>query len=253
MTLLLVGVVWLFPAHAGDRPRASEVEPGWEQADPVDVRVSLLATFVAQEEWDQALRFVAEVRAEGIEDPRLDLLQAEALINRGLAGEALALVSGREHRSSASAWRLRGLACAALDRPEEGVEAFERAIRLSGENVPAAWYNNLGYLHAATSAWADAIEAYRHALLLEPANSRARNNLGFALAASGRDDEALDAFRAAADPSTPPEAFAWYNLGVARENGGDTPGAMTAYAASLRQHPDFPPAQEALRRLGEHP
>jgi len=130
----------------------------------------------------------------------------------------------------------------AARRFDERVEALRRAAKLLPDD--AGVRNNLGVAHLAAGSPAEAEGAFRAALAWDPANLRARNNLGFALARQQRDDDALVSFRAAGDEGT-----ARYNLGLACELRGDVPAALVQYHAALAARPDDPATRTALARL----
>lgn len=193
---------------------------------------------------EEALRGLAEVRAGGADDPRLDVIQAHALHLTGLQAEALALLQAhlRRHKRDAEAWALLGVVYADGGRLPEAIDALDRALRLAPRDPEVL--NNLGYVELAAGKPEKAVEHLRASLTLDASQPRTRNNLGFALARLERDVEALEAFRAANN-----EADARYNLGVACEMRGDRASAINHFQAALSVRPDHPGAANALQRL----
>lgn len=193
---------------------------------------------------EEALRGLAEVRAGGADDPRLDVIQAHALHLTGLEAEALVLLEThlRRHKRDAEAWALLGVVHADGERLPEAIDALERALRLAPRDAEVL--NNLGYVELAAGRPEKAVQHLRASLTLDASQPRTRNNLGFALARMERDVEALEAFRAANG-----EADARYNLGVACEMRGDRASAINHFQAALSVRPDHPGAASALQRL----
>ena len=133
-----------------------------------------------------------------------------------------------------------GSALSARGRDDEALPVFRA---LADENDAEGWYN-LGTILARRAAYADAVDAFRRALALDPTMGPARHNLGVALVRAGRIDEAIVVLRAcvAAEPDS---EGAIYTLGVALLTSGDRQGASecirrlealgTAPGASLAQ------------------
>ena len=182
-------------AHATPVPLQSTVEwttPSQDRA----VRVDLATAMVDADRPDAALKIIRKARDDGMEGPDLSVVQARALLARGLEGEAETLLDDvvRRHPRHAAAHAALGLLYLDRGQLEEAVVALERAARLAPRE--AIFHNNLGFARLAAGRYADAEGALREALRLDPSSDRARNNLGFALAAQGRTDEAREEFRA---------------------------------------------------------
>jgi hypothetical protein len=77
------------------------------------------------------------------------------------------------------AWFNLALAREAMDRPEEAVEAFERAVALEREQSldDASLYNSYGYLLYRMARYEEAIPLLERAVELAPDHLRAQNNL----------------------------------------------------------------------------
>jgi len=119
------------------------------------------------------------------------------------------------------------------DLLSEAITTLEGATR-ELENRPHLWMH-LGLLRAAGSDTAGAIEAYRHALRLDPERALAHVNLGLALVADGQLDAAVLALEGAValDPSL---AAAHAALGYAlmqRPGSGEAPELALRRALSL--------------------
>ena len=228
------GVAW------AEDPRPDFQDP----ATRAEAQLDVLAGLVGSGLTDQALDVARDLRASGMKDDRLDVLQATAMHQKGMSGEALTMLQKvvARHPRDAAAWGALGLLHADLKRVDLAVDALQRAARLDKNN--AIYLNNLGFVLYAHGDYKGAVEAYQAAVVLDPAAVRTRNNLGFAFARLNKDPEALEAFRAAGD-----ESSARYNLGVACELRNDTACALTNYQAALSARPDSVRVQNALNSL----
>jgi len=93
--------------------------------------------------------------------------------------------------------------------------------------------------------WSQSVALYERALLLDPRNAVARQNLGFALAAQGRLDEAIAQYRAALRIA-PRSATAHSNLGMALAAQERLDEAAAALSEALRLDPKSASAHRAL-------
>jgi Flp pilus assembly protein TadD len=105
-------------------------------------------------------------------------------------------------------------------------ESYEIAARLRPSDYSIL--NNLAVSFLLAGEPARAVPHLEHAIVLEPRDTALHNNLGLALALSGHDDDALQAFRKAAD-----EPQAHNNLGYARYLRGDYGLAIRSYEKAL--------------------
>ena len=238
------------------RPPVEEI-PDYSDEAIAEARIKVVSDLLDAGQADAALSAINQLKAAGSAGLKIEQLTARALVMKGLYEEALSILESRRHQRAAESWRLRGLAEASSQRPDEALLSFELALRYlprkGSEQVAARIHNNLGFVHAAMEDHEIAVADFRAALKLDPTLIRARNNMGMSLAALLRDEEALAAFRAAGgmllDSSSAVEADAWYNLGVARELRGDRAGARDSYLQSLTHLPDQPLSRQALARL----
>ena len=83
-----------------------------------------------------------------------------------------------------------------------------------------------------------AIEAYQHAIAVDPSRVDARINLGLLLHESKRHAKAEEVYRAALK-ACGDDALLWFNLGVLLEDMNRKPAAFDAYSAALREDPSF--------------
>src|SRR5262249_10530368 len=82
---------------------------------------------------------------------------------------------------------------------------------------------------------AQAIQAFRKALELDPADFAARENLGQVLADSGQVSAGIAELENAAQEDR--SGLAWCNIGIIRGRSGDVSGALTAFREAVRQDP----------------
>jgi Flp pilus assembly protein TadD len=192
-SLLASFVVLAACAHGPVPPPESPVDAP-TPAEALAVRVDLGAAMVDAHRPDAALEIVHTARAEGLEGPDLSVVQARALLARGLEGEAESLLDEvvRTYPRHAGAYATRGVLNLDRGRLDAAVADLQRATRLApGE---AQLHNNLGFVLLVAGRYGEAEPALREALRLDPSSARSRNNLGFVLAALGRTDEAREAF-----------------------------------------------------------
>lgn len=231
------------PAHARTRHELTSLDLS-EPATRTQAQLDVLDGLVRGGMVSDALRVATELRASGLKDPRLDLLQAEAMNAQGLSSQAAAMLTDlvKQQPRNAEAWSVLGIVLSDVKDREGALTALQRAYRLAPTS--AKIMNNLGYLEMARGRNQRAVELFEAAIVQDPSNARTRNNLGFALARLERDTDALAAFRAAGT-----EADARYDMGVACELRGDTASALTNYQAAISASSQHEPARAALARL----
>ena len=97
-----------------------------------------------------------------------------------------------------------------LGRPEESVEALNKATDIEPDNAHA-WFRKGSYLFY-LGRYREALEAFNKAIEIKPGVERiwwVFTQKGYTLRKLGRNDEALEAFKNATD-SNPSYAIAWY-------------------------------------------
>lgn len=233
-----------------------------------------------------------------LEDTRLARQQAEALLRldperpeyhflAGLsASHAGDLDAARDHYKTAiehspdgypEAWYNVGLLERGAGRPDEAIQAYERAIELRPGYLAAK--NNLGLVYldrgdhesAETAfrsalairssyapAWtnlarslsehekeAEAIDAYRRAIALRPRERGLTVKLAILLRKTGKAEEAIALYHTLLE-SDPRYVIGWYNLGIALDAAGQSQDARDAYEKALSLDPDH---ESALKNL----
>ena len=141
---------------------------------------------------------------------------------------ALAAVAIRP--GSAGAWNLVGLTYLGLNRVEDAVTAFKKALEINPELNYVL--NNLAKCHLQKRDKKSAIEAYREASRTSALDCESHFYLGLAHQTAGNLDAALDSYRAAIGVR-PDHAKALCNLGVVLGWKGDLKKASKAYRQAI--------------------
>ncbi len=115
---------------------------------------------------------------------------------------------------------------------EPGLQAAQKAVALDPTQADA-WYN-LGAALEHLDREDEAISAYQRAIELEP-SPNAYNGLGDVLTTLGRYDEALAAYQQAIELN-PDLAWPYHNLGLLYEHRGDYQAAVPLYQQALERH-----------------
>jgi serine/threonine protein kinase/Flp pilus assembly protein TadD len=180
------------------------------------------------------------------------------------------------------AWLSKGNALFALGKPDEALAAFDRALEIRPESY-LTWHNRGSLLRDGLGNLPEAIASYDKAVAINPNFYHAWREKGFALAQSGQNYQAIESFKKAIDINPndykawvgrgialsslnkmaealaaferaqeiqPNDPFVWMNKGSALEGGGNYDEACDAYRQAGKLNPAFPPAIEALQRLG---
>lgn len=130
-----------------------------------------------------------------------------------------------------------------LNRFEESIEAYRRALDINPEYAEA-WFN-LGNAYVKLKRFDESIEAYRRSVRIDPRNAMAWNNLGFSYGSLKRHDEAVDAFQQRL--LIKPDAEAWENLVMAYSLSGNREAAQDAFQRLQRLYPDR--AEKLLKKI----
>jgi tetratricopeptide (TPR) repeat protein len=153
---------------------------------------------------------------------------------------ALAVVRGRAFVLTLKPTRaITGLAVLAV------VTLWSNIPAASADAMRAASYQNLGTTLQEAGRLEDAVDAFHHALALEPDYAPAHNSLGSVLRQQGHHDEAIAQLEAALRLQ-PAFDDARFNLAKVRADRGDWAGAIAEYEALLRRRPDAVDVQSNL-------
>ena len=127
------------------------------------------------------------------------------------------------------------------------VEALEKIIAKDPKNLRANIM--LGNIYFDTGRNEEAVKAYRVALQVAPDNPDLRTDMGICLRRLGRVDEAIEEFRMASK-SDPGHYQSRYNLGLTLLNDKkDLGGAIEAWEELLRAVPEFPGRDKLSRQI----
>jgi tetratricopeptide (TPR) repeat protein len=200
--------------------------------------------------------------------------------------EADKLMTGylAQHEGTAATHNLLGLILLNEDRPSDSLKEFTRgaklqypsaedfryvaldysllndyadadrwmtkSVELNGKDGES-WYE-LGRIRYMENRFADSVEAFRKALMIEPRSVKAENNLGLALEGLNQQDDALAAYRQAItwqqdDPH--PSEQPLLNLGILLSDRNDQPGALGALTQAETIAPHDPAIHAALGKL----
>ncbi len=141
--------------------------------------------------------------AEGYVLMQMSRYEEADQINQKIIG--LNITGEGADRRLANAWRGRGNALANLEKYNESLQAFDKAIELNSEKAPYAWTGK-GDALLASGRYVEAIIAYDRALKLYPefadaGIASAQKGRGDSLTKLGKREEALAAYGAAVGAS----------------------------------------------------
>ncbi|XGV88807.1 MAG: tetratricopeptide repeat protein [Limnothrix sp. BL-A-16] len=139
-------------------------------------------------------------------------------------------------------WARQGNALWHLERYEEAIDAFQRAIKI-GPN--ANRYNILGLIYRDLKQYEEAITAYQQAIELDSNYVYAHGNLGNAYRDLKRYEEAIAAYQRAIELDSN-NAGHHYNLGLAYYNLKRYEEAISAYQRAIELDPNFVYAHNGL-------
>jgi tetratricopeptide (TPR) repeat protein len=130
------------------------------------------------------------------------------------------------------------------NRIPEAMDLFKQALRIK----PAEAHYSLGNALVLTGRTSEAIDQYKQALRINPDFAEVHNNLGNALFLTGRTSEAIDQYKQALRIN-PNYADAHNNLGAVLGQMGRISEAIEQVKAALRIQPNFIHAQNNLIKL----
>ncbi|HXB98668.1 MAG TPA: tetratricopeptide repeat protein [bacterium] len=154
--------------------------------------------------------------------------------------------------------------------PDTLVARSQAAVRQARVHRDRGDVDTAAYLYAHALEWAETAEARaglawtlayagkldeaarecRRAILAEPDDGRACNDLGVYLMQSGEDEQAMVCLEQAASAKRNPDRhFPWYNMGRIHERRGEIRLAQDCYYEAVRLEPAFEAAERALERM----
>lgn len=136
-----------------------------------------------------------------------------------------------------------GTALLQLDQTATAITRLEQArTRLGAE----AWIaGNLAEAYRRSSRYDDAVETFRHAAALDPANLSFELGIATSLAMQGRHEDAAQHLEELMRRS-PDHPLLWFNLGIVRRDQQRLEDAMRCFRYALEAEPDWPEARNSL-------
>lgn len=143
----------------------------------------------------------------------------------------------QQKRRAADSFR-RGNECCQHGHYQEAAGHFEQAIVLDPTN--AAAYNNLGTTYDRLGRCEEAIRAYMRAIEIDPEDAELYGGLGVAYAHLDRDEEAIGALRQSIklDPHGPGAPLTYFHLGIVCLGARAWKQAIRAFKMVIRLMPD---------------
>ncbi len=154
--------------------------------------------------------------------------------------------AARKKFPSAVTYNNCGVVLVKLERYEEGLEQYAKALELNPKYDRAHF--NVGKAYQKMGNNEKAIEYYKSAVELNPKNVSAWNNIGVGLRALGRARESLEYYDQAIRVK-PYYVWAWANKAFALMTLGELSKAAECCDAALRINPSFKPAMVCKSEL----
>ena len=164
-----------------------------------------------------------------------------------VAQDNLGIAIRLRNRERATAYNERGVVLAQEGRSAEAIAAFREALLLAPDDAGA--HNNLGIVLAGLGRAEEAIQHYSRSIALEPDAPQTHVNLGVLLAARGKFDEAILRYREALRIS-PDNPDIHNSFGVVLAEQGMTDQAVARFRLALVLDPEHLPAKRNLDRWG---
>lgn len=166
---------------------------------------------------------------------------------RYLAAGSLSMIEQRVRRTnSPSGYVELGFEYRKAGRPDQAVEAFDRALSIDPKYTPALYHK--GAALAELGQRREAEKLFRDALAVDPTHALSAKALGDIYASREEYQELLKIVEPAATAS-PALADLQFLFGTACEMTGDREGAMEAYTRAFESDRGLIEAKDALERL----
>lgn len=233
------------PAERASGERAS-VDDEWARASgrprTAGTHLTLARAYHHQRIFDLALEHYQAARELDPRDPAITRDMGRLWVDAGSPALGLTLLDEaiRVLPADGLASSYRGIALDLLSRHAEAEEALRRAVALD----PRRWEfaNNLGYNLLLQERYPEAAAELERGLELAPRETALLNNLGLAVGLAGDTERAFAAFRDAGK-----EAQAWNNVGVVHRARGEPADAARAFERAARLDPRSRAIAENLR------
>lgn len=136
-----------------------------------------------------------------------------------------------------------------MNREDAALDEYRRTLAAAPEFTRAAV--SIAFIHAGRNDFAQAAQAFREVLRMEPGNADMLFNLGYACDKQGELDEAIHSFEAAVKLN-PQFDRAWYGLGICFARQGKHAEAAKALHEAATLQPMNPHAWYALGMAHHH-
>lgn len=212
----------------------------WFSQAELQKKLSLLShSAIVEREY---LLYTLHIISQEEKDPRIEACRADhsLYVREGNFSQALkAAEELTEIRGWVSDWLDRGHCLVHLQKGEEALGSFEKALELDPENAQCWRFKGwgLGFLER----WEDALECLDHAILIDPNDQIAWFYKADALNNLERCEEALDAFDKVVE-LRPEDASGWYERGYTLSRLGRSEEALESLDQVIRIDPDAKPA-----------
>lgn len=199
-----------------------------------------------------AVRTLRDAQSRGLLDDRLKSRLGLLLAGIGRPAEGLAVLEPLAKSADPDVWNALGIARAGAGKTAAALEAFEHALRLDPRNAVAC--QNIGITLVHAGDFSGALAAFDRAFALNERLPRAWNGRGVALEELGRHAEAIAAWKRAVELD-PGQFDALFNIGVVSAERGDPATARVALEAFVKRVPparspeDVARARKILGRL----
>jgi Flp pilus assembly protein TadD len=245
----LLGEAWvrlgMLPAAEAEFRAAARTNPGRPET-----WMDLALFFSTVGDWNGMEATLREALALRPRDKGLLVELARALTRQGAFEEAAeVLPTGRLGKVPRENYlRVRAGISLGLGNVTSARDDLEEAARLAPESSEV--WNDLGVVYLEKGQWDEAVEAFTRAVELQPDLGEALANLGMIAFRDARWADADEYFTKARQAGVS-NAQLGFNLGTARVNLDDLPGAEEAFRENIREWPRHADSYIALAALLE--
>lgn len=191
------------------------------------------------------------VKTEYIAGFKNQMAHAQDLLSVGRYDDALKILEPwrEQYADDAALLTNLGWAYMSLGDLEKAQEIMERGLAKHSEDTPGYYFHyHLGRLHAQRGEAQKAMDHLARAATLNPTQSEPHVERANLLLRTGRDDEALAAFRRALEVGTRRPEQLMQTMGVIEAARGQWQDAIAHFRAAVREDPSFTMAYVQLAR-----
>ncbi|MGM0407681.1 MAG: tetratricopeptide repeat protein [Bacteroidota bacterium] len=170
----------------------------------------------------------------------IQLKKAQVFIDKGLASQALHIISGIEKIESANPeiYLIKGTACNALGQYEDAELAFDRAVEFAFEEDKEDTLNTIAQEFEHIGKYKISLKYLLQAFDLDPFNIMILYDIAYCYEKAGEIENSLKFYNHYLDKE-PFSENAWYNLGILYAKNDDYDHAIEAFEYALAINPDF--------------